>query len=463
MWDQRRTPQGRSTSPTQLLWSVFLMVFVSGGLFFGYLFYSSVRDIVAYADIPFFIGGPLNPVHAGEPGEAQPGAEPLPSDQVNVLLLGIDRRPGEQGPWRTDTMILFSLDPISNTASMLSIPRDLWVPLPGYNMQDRINTAAVYGEMFGYPGGGLAYAKRAVQYNLGVPVDYYVRIDFAAFQKAIDAIGGIDVNVADEIIDPEYPTPDGGVMRLVIKAGPQHMDGDLALKYVRTRHTTKGGDIDRARRQQQVIMAVRDKALSLNYPLNRLPGLIQTLGESVQTDLSISQILSIARAAQRVPTEDIKRGVIDETMVADWTTPDGKMVLLPQRDRIRQLVAEVFPVRTKPAASVPLGNPDQLAQEAARIEVQNGTTTTGLASQVAADLRSAGYNVVRFGNADRFDYAQTVLIVYNEKRYTLDSLKAQLHLTDAQVSRQSLPNSDIDMRVILGRNAVSQSPGQASP
>jgi LCP family protein required for cell wall assembly len=463
MWDQRPTSQGRSASATHLLWSVFLVIFVSGGLFFGYLFYSSVRDIVAYADLPFFFGGPLNPVHAGAPDEPQPAAEPLPPDQVNVLLVGIDRREGEQGPWRTDTMILFSLDPISKTASMLSIPRDLWVPLPGYNMQDRINTAAVWGEMFGYPGGGLAYAKRAVQYNLGVPVDYYVRIDFAAFQKAIDAIGGIDVDVPEEIVDPEYPTPDGGTMRLVIKAGRQHMNGDLALKYVRTRHTTKGGDIGRARRQQQVIMAVRDKALSLNYPLNRLPGLIQTLGEGVQTDLSINQILSIARAAQQVQTQDIRHGVIDETMVVDWTTPDGRMVLLPQRDKIRRLVSEIFPVRTKPTASVPLGNPDQLAQEAARIEVQNGTTTTGLASQVASDLRSAGYNVVRFGNADRFDYAQTVLIVYNEKRYTLDSLKDRLHLTDAQVSRQAASSADVDLRIILGRNAVSQSPTPASP
>lgn len=457
MWERHpRSPQARSTSQPQLLWSVFLVVFISGGLFFGYLFYSSVRDIVAYADIPFFFGGPLNPVHAGAPDDPQPGSVPLPPGRVNVLLAGIDRRQGEPGPWRTDTMILFSLDPISNTASMLSMPRDLWVPMPGYDMQDRINTAAVYGDMYSYPGGGLEYAKQAVQYNLGVPVDYYVRIDFAAFQKVIDAIGGIDVDVPEKIVDPEYPTENYGTMRLVIEAGRQHMNGDLALKYARTRHTTQGGDIGRARRQQQVIMAVRDKALSLNYPLNRVPGLIQTLGESVQTDLSISQILSIAQAAQKVQVKDIKQGVIDETMVVDWMTPDGKMVLLPQRDKIRQLISEIFPVPTKPAASVPLGNPDQLAQEAARIEVQNGTNTTGLASQIAGDLRSTGYNVVRFGNADRFDYAETVLIVYNEKRYSLDSLKAQLHLTDIQVSRQNLPSSDVDIRVILGRNAVSQ-------
>ena len=255
MWEQRRRASAHSiASERNLLWSVFLVVFVAGGLFFGYLFYASVRDIVTYAELPFLLGGSLGPVHAADPEDPLPPPEPLPPDRVNVLLMGIDRREGEPGPWRTDTMILFSLDPINKTASMLSIPRDLWVPLPGYNTHERINSAYVYGELYAYPGGGGEYAKRAVQYNLGVPVDYYVRIDFRGFEAAIDTIGGIDIDVAERIVDNEYPTPDYGTMRLVIEPGPQHMDGDLALKYARTRHGNAGGDIDRAPRQQQVIM-----------------------------------------------------------------------------------------------------------------------------------------------------------------------------------------------------------------
>ncbi len=432
-----------------------MVVFVTGGLFFGYLFYASVRDIVAYGSLPFFFGGPLSEARAGSPDEPEPPAEPLPPDRVNVLLLGIDRREGEAGPWRTDTMILLSLDPISNTASMLSIPRDLWVPLPGYNMYERINAAAVYGENYDYPGGGLEYAKRTVQYNLGVPVDYYVRIDFRGFEKVIDTIDGIDIDVPEEIIDPNYPTPDYRTMRLVIPAGRQHMNGDLALKYARTRHSSRNGDIDRAARQQQVIMAVRDKVIKLDFPLQRIPDLLRTMGSSVETDLSASQILSLAKAAKQVDRENIRSGVIDGTMVSSWTTPQGWMVLVPQRDKIRELVNELFPVPTSPGNSVTLGDPQQLAQEAARIEVQNGTATNGLASQVAGDLRSAGYNVVRYGNADRFDYAETVIIVFNEKRYAVESLKARLQVADDRVSRQSAPDSDVDIRVILGRNAVT--------
>jgi len=431
-----------------------LVVFVTGGLFFGYLFYTSVRDIVAYADLPFFLGGSLSQSHSGSPNDPQPNPEPLPPDRLTVLLLGVDRREGEKGPWRTDTIILFSLDPVSRTASMLSIPRDLWVPLPGYGIQQRINLAYVYGDTNDYPGGGGHYAKRAVQHNLGVPVDYYVLIDFRAFEEAVDAIDGIDIDVAKQIIDDAYPTPDYGTMRIVFEPGRQHMDGARALQYARTRHSTN--DIDRARRQQQVILAVRDKVLSLKFPLNRIPGLLQTLGDSVQTDLSVNQMLSIARTAQQVERQNIESGVINEDMVADWTTPQGEQVLLPQREQIRELVAKLFPVPTQPASNQPLGDPDLLAEEAARIEVQNGTTTTGLASKVASDLRSAGYNVVRFGNADRFDYEQTVIVVYNDKRYSLNSLKAQLNIGDAQVSQQSDPSADVDIRVILGRNATTQ-------
>ncbi len=457
MWERHRRAQLRSTgNDRQLLWSVFLVVFVTGGLFFGYLFYASVRDIVAYGNLPFLFGGSLSQAHAGSPEDPAPDPVPLPTGRVNVLLMGIDRREGEKGPWRTDTMILLSLDPASKTASMLSIPRDLWVPMPGYNMYERINAAAVYGESYGYPGGGLEYAKRTVQYNLGVPVDYYVRIDFAGFVKAVDAIGGIDIDVPETIVDNQYPTPDYGTMRLVIEAGPQHMDGDLALKYARTRHSNRHGDIDRARRQQQVIRAVRDKVLKLKFPLQRIPELLKTLGSSVETDLSVSQILSLAKAAQEVKDEDLRSGVVDETMVTSWTTPQGWMVLVPLREPIRTLVTELFPVPTNPVVNTPLGDPKQLAQEAARIEVQNGTTTNGLASHVAGELRAAGYNVVRFGNADRFDYAESVIIVYNDKPYALESLKARLKIAPDRVSRQNVPESDVDIRVILGANAVGQ-------
>ncbi len=125
-------------------------------------------------------------------------------ERVNILVLGVDQRPGESGPWRTDTMMVLSVDPESKSAGILSIPRDLWVEIPGYG-SDRINTAYVYGDLNKVPGGGPALAKKTVQYNLGEPIHYYLRVNFAAFQQVIDLIGGVDIYVEHEIDDPLYP------------------------------------------------------------------------------------------------------------------------------------------------------------------------------------------------------------------------------------------------------------------
>jgi hypothetical protein len=232
------------------------------------------------------------------------------------------------------------------------------------------------------------------------------------------------------------------------------MDGDLALKYARTRHDSS--DIDRARRQQQVIRAVRDKVLSLNFPLARIPEQLRILGDSVQTDMSIEDLIAIAQAAREVPEDGIKSRVIDETMVIEWKTPEGWDVLVPRPDPIRALVGELFPAPTPTVTLGPLGDREKLAQEAARIEIQNGTQTPGLASKTATELRANGYNVVRYGNADRSDYPETVVIVYADKRYTLASLKGYFKLGDTHVLRQEGVKTDIDIRVILGANAVAQ-------
>lgn len=446
-----QAPETGSDGVRRTLGNILVGLFLVGGLFFGYLFYVNVRDIVAYAGL----SGPGIPA-------PRPVDKPVKNwqltRQVNILLLGIDRRENEEGPWRTDTMILVSVDPISKTASMLSIPRDLWVPLPVLNFEDRINTAHSHGDSEKYKdlvGGGPALAMKTVEYNLGVPVDYYARIDFPGFEKLIDAIGGVDIDVLEDIYDAEYPTPDGGTIELFFKKGPQHMNGDLALKYARTRH--QSNDIDRAGRQQQVIMAARDKVLSLKFPVTRIPEQIQLLGDSVESSMNLDEIIAVARVLQQVDRQNIKSGIIDGTMVFDWTRPDGQMVLVPQWEPIRQLVNELFPP-IKPVVvnnSEPPGDQDKLAQEAARIEVQNGTETAGLASKMATELKTKDYNIVSFGNADRFDYQQTVIICYADKEYTLSSLKAYLGVDDARIEQKSLPGNDIDIRIILGKDAVT--------
>jgi len=148
--------------------------------------------------------------------------------------------------------------PLQGSVGMLSIPRDLWVTIPGYG-ENRINTAHYLGDKNGYPGGGPALAMKTVQYNLGVPVHFYVRVDFDGFRRIVDTLGGIDIEIPQTINDPKYPDENYGYDPFYIEAGLQHLDGDTALKYARTR-ATAGADFARARRQQQVLFAIREKA-----------------------------------------------------------------------------------------------------------------------------------------------------------------------------------------------------------
>ena len=180
--------------------------------------------------------------------------------RVNILVLGIDQREGMADPARTDTMLLFTLDRQARTAGMLSINRDLWVKIPGGQREGKINTAHFLGEVEHVPGGGPALAMQTVQAALDMPVPYYIRLNFSAFERLIDLIGGIDINVEETIDDPAYPDAGFGYDPFHIDAGWQHLDGRTALKYARTR-ATAGSDLDRVKRQQQVILAVRDKLL----------------------------------------------------------------------------------------------------------------------------------------------------------------------------------------------------------
>jgi LCP family protein required for cell wall assembly len=279
-------------------------------------------------------------------GQALPTAIPTSeilanSDRVNILVMGIDRRPGEPFISRTDTMMLMSIDTELLTASILSIPRDLYVIIPGIG-RDRINTAFVYGSAGNNPAGGAELAKQTVEYNLGVPVHHYVMVDFNAVTQGIDAIGGIDVNVPTEIYDPTFPNMDYGYDPLYVAAGLQHFDGSTALKYARTRH--QDNDFNRARRQQQVVMATRDKVLGLGIGemIDQAPTLFQQLSQSFRTDLSLNDVVGLGRAASEIPNENIRNEVIDHNYVTNYRTEMGASVLIPINDLIAPLLQEMF-------------------------------------------------------------------------------------------------------------------------
>lgn len=437
---------------TQKLFAIGLIVlFLTVAGMAGLFVFDYVRQFIAASDeLPVF----TEPEPSDQVGW-NPQTDPLPvwtgTERVNVLLMGIDQREYEQGPWRTDTMLVLTIDPVSMTGGMLSIPRDLWVPIPGYE-EGRINTAHYLGDLYDYPGGGPALAAKTVQYNLGVRIDYYARINFRAFEKIVDLIGGIDVLVDEDIVDPTFPDMDSpGYDPLYIQAGWQHFDGEMALKYARTRHSA-GGDFDRAKRQQQVIRAVFDQVTRLDL-LPQLapqsPELWQALQDSVVTDMTLDQIIALARLASEVDPDNLRYGVIDEHYTQFYETPDGQQVLIPLRDPIRELRDSIFTAQA-PLAEGESDPAARLADEAATLEVLNGTTTEGLAGRTSEYLGQQGIQVTQVGNADRLDYTDSLIIVYTGKNYTAEYISHLLNLPLTALVHGSDPNAAYDISVILG-------------
>ncbi len=495
---------------TQTLVVGMMLIFLLGGAYTGYLFYFVVKNTVKEVanrtnlrSVPYVqLALPLGalPITGGKnapplPAPARDNSQtaatgltgaPLPNyerkERVNILLLGIDKRPDEVYA-RTDTMILVTIDPNTNTAGMLSIPRDLWVSIPGFK-EDRINKAHFLGDQYNYPGGGPALAMKTVQYNLGVPVHFYIKADFDGFRKIVDTLGGIEVDVPETLDDPTFPDDVYGYDPFYIEAGHHTLDGYNALRYARTRHSA-GSDFARSKRQQQVLMAIRDKALQVNI-IPKIPELWSTLSGAFETNLQLVDIVELAQLGNAINTQNIKNATIGPTMAVDYTVPDtGAMVLLPVREKIQALINEIF-TETKPVEQPAPAQPQVqvaqtaevqaraqqieqeaqrqeeikqfLAQENARLVVQNGSNLPNLDSQTALYLKQQGFNILQYGPADANTYPHTVIVVYNDtKTYTLQVLQALFNVSEQNIRRSPNLKSDLDVRVIVGSDF--QAPG----
>lgn len=474
----------------------FLIAFVIGGVYSGCLFYATVREFVAHIELPAVRGLSLpalggSQALAGEdsgeglpevtiltpeagletgPGGLAYAPPPAPAsngERINILLLGIDTR-GEQN-WNrlTDTIIIVTVDPANKTAGMLSIPRDLQVPIPGFG-EDRINTANGKGESSGYPGGGPALLARTIEVNFHQTIDYYVMVDFKAFEKIVDTLGGIDVDVPKTLHDTQYPGPRPGdpyaYKTIHFDPGPQHMDGARALQYARSRMSTT--DFDRADRQQLILIAIREKALGLNL-IPKLPALVATMMDSIKTDMTYADIGELAVLGAQIDIENLKRVVLQKPLVYGFKREDGAAVQLPKWDLIDPVLEDLF--HTPVVAAAPTATPapptptptlapaqieefQELATEGARIAVQNGTLEPNYAARVAAMLIERGYQVVEFGDADRLDYPNTVIVDYTGKAYTVQRLVAEFGATPENVRHSPNLRSPFDIRVIVGED-----------
>ncbi len=369
---------------------------------------------------------------------------PLPTaaytgDVVHILLMGLDST-RNLGAQNTDVIIVAAVNKDTKQVSLLSIPRDLWVYIPTYGW-NRLNVAHKIGHRTGYPGGGPGLLADTLKINLGVPVDHWVRIDFQGFARVVDALGGVDMVVACPVNLRFLPPTSAEEEEMILEPGVYHMDGTTALRYVRTRRG--GNDFERARRQHQFLKAMWAQTKSPDLIL-KIPALWSALKGSYQTDLELGDVLSLAPLALDIKPQRIRSYYIGGNETRNWTNADGWQVLLPLPDRIQQKVANLY--------APPSGSEDQVASEGARIQVRNGTYRQQLAQIGADQLRWHGLNIVDTGLADNPDYAQTQIIVFNDKPKALDLLVRLLEVQPQNILHQPDPNQPADIQVILGED-----------
>ncbi len=377
------------------------------------------------------------------------------ASRVNILFLGVDARDLESDAPRSDTMIVFTIDPQTKTAGMLSIPRDMWVDIPGGFGYGKINTAMALGEQYQLPGGGPGLAVKTVEQFLGVPIQYYGTIDFHAFEEAIDAMGGLYMCVDQKFkIDPIGPKPPEPFNK-----GCEIRYGYQVLAYARDRKTTQGGDIDRAKRQQQVIMALRDQILSpsnFDDMMRMAPDIYREASAGLTTNMSFEDMLKLAALATQIDVSQIKQGVINYDMGILDTSPDGLSILKPIPDQIRVLRDEIFfnggvrsPMATGDTVSL-------MRAEGSRVNLLNGAygivEANDLAARSQVYFSEQGMNVVGIGSADR-SYDRTTVVLHKADLYTLRYI---FELVQANTTQQVVfsfdPSAGADVEIMLGND-----------
>ncbi|MCB9109896.1 MAG: LCP family protein [Anaerolineales bacterium] len=397
------------------------------------------------------------------------------ASRINILFIGLDERDLEanQGPPRTDSMILFTIDPVSKTAGMLSIPRDMWVNIPGFGYS-RINTAYPSGEGSKLPGGGPALAMKTVSQFLGVPVHYYVQVDFNVFTQMVDELVKIGGCIYVEPSEKMVLDPVGsGTDHVVITPGGKRRlcDGWKVLAYARNRHTS-GGDTDRARRQQEVVLALQSIIFDPNnFPefISAAPRLYNELSYGIKTDMAFDDALKLAVLGKDISPGSVKSGVIDPQQgmaIFDNTVLNGEAasILKPVMDKIRVLRDEIF-TSTGPVSplAVPIGYTDvnlfaqAMQQEEARVRIMDGTFTPGLDQRAGGVFTSYGMNVTEIAPSPEV-YSQTVIVVYGPKLYTIKWLQATFGISDRQVRFSPDPNQTVDIEIRIGSDIAPTIP-----
>ncbi len=370
-------------------------------------------------------------------------------DLVNIVLLGGDDEVTGDNIARTDTMIILSINRTTGTVAMLSLPRDLFVWIPGWTMQ-RLNLTYTHGEQVGWTDGGFGLLRQAVFYNLGINVHYYALINLSGFKQIVDAVGGVDLAVDCTIQDyaivgatvPAAASGPDEDASYILPVGYYHLNGEEALWYARSRGNSS--DFDRGPRQQQILRAIWRQTRSTGQLAN-LPDLWSQATQIVQTNLSFDDMLTLVPIALNLNVSNIEHFSFARLYhTTPWTTPDGSNVQLPNYDAVRELLTDFY---TPPTES-------QVILEGAQIVVYNGTNNADWDRVAAERLAWDGFSAVASGAADRTDYADTMLIDHTgqTKGSSLQEIARILNVRPENIILQPDPNREADFEVILGGN-----------
>lgn len=424
-----------------------------GGAYFGAKLYLTQKNL--------FSGGGKSPAlsRCAELSELKKEGD----CRVNVLLLGIGGG-SHSGANLTDSIMVASIDPINNKISLLSIPRDLWVKIPG-NGNTKINAAFAYGREGSRSKDakiqqkeGIELVDRTLESVLGIPIHYNTVMNFKAFEDIVNALGGVNLNVPQELTVSERLWIEGTSRHynLNVKAGQQYFDGQKALFYARSRYTSSRGDFDRSERQKLLLTGIKDKVLSAGTFTNpvRISNLLSSLGNNIYTDFELDDIRRLQQAIEKIPSKDISS--IDlVTAPHDFLTTgniNGISVVMPKAglfeyDAIQSYVRTAF----KDA---------QIAKENSSIAVYNATSTVGLATKKADELKSFGYNITKIDNAKVTDTAATIIVdlTKGSHKYTKHYLESRFGVnttTTLPAGSAIVPPAGTNFVIILGEDVAT--------
>jgi LCP family protein required for cell wall assembly len=439
----RPLPASSGAGLRQRLLLALLIFLFAGGAAYGALVLVTRVDSILFPgsniSLPFTLPG----------GDTDNGAGSVGGRRINVLVMGLDRRPREGDILtRTDTMMVVTIDPQTKTAGILGIPRDMYVEIPnedGGYFEERINTALEYGEIYKYPGGGRQLAKDTIERNLGIKIDHYVIIDFQGFEEVIDSLGGIDVDVPDYVYDPTYSETElpGDYFPLEFSPGLQHMDGKNALGYARTRYNSS--DLDRIQRQQRVIFAAMDKALNLDVLPNALD-LWKKYQHTIDTDINDVEVVGFARLAADIPPERMSALSLGPC-TTPWMTPTGMSVLLPSKEGCQKIVDALF-------------LDQELLGENAVVEVRDGSGNdiTEAAVDLLTNLGFPEGSVIASDPPADGEVAKTEIVDYTGNSVSTGKIADWLGVPPTAVRAATpldadLRATDADIVVVLGTDA----------